>query len=192
MVFFRAGMNAPAPAKIEVSFQLTIRELYKASAAVTRDASARLLVIASIVSAFSLALGVFAIERLLRGLPLPSNLHGLPAFWAVVGPPFFLVMLRYWVPYLSARSTYKNSENFRGAFRYSFSDDGVEGEATTSRSELKWSSFLKVRETPDFFLLFTRKTMAHFVPKRAFPSDSEMAEFRGLVRRHVSNVSLRG
>jgi hypothetical protein len=177
---------------IEVAVQLSLRELFKASVAITRIAFARLLIIFSVISVFSLGLGVWALALSIQHRPLPSNLGTLPTFWTVFFPPLFLALLLYGSPYLSARNLWKNSSNIRGVSRYSFSERGVDIQSPTARAELQWASFVTVRETSDFFLLYVRKSMAHIVPKRAFASEADVTAFRALVRNHIKSPSLRG
>jgi hypothetical protein len=179
------------PTRLNVAFHLTLSDIYKATAAIMRSARAKLLIVGSVVTIISLLAGGFALARVVMGLPPPPGIDSLPAVWGIIFPPLFMFLVCYVSPYFGARSLYKNNANFKGEIRYSFSDDGVTIEVTTARSELQWSSFVQVRETRDFFLLFVRKTMAHIVVKRAFASQEEIAEFRDLVRRHVKKTLLR-
>ncbi len=177
---------------IEVAVQLSQRELFRASVAVTRIAFAPLLIIFSVISVFSLALGVLFLAFSIEHRPLPPNLGTLPMFWTVFFPPLFLVVLLYGSPYLSARNLWKNSPNIRAVSRFSFSERGVEIKSPTARAELQWASFVRAKETSEFFLLYVRKSMAQIVPKRAFASEADVAALRNLVRNQIKNASLRG
>ncbi|HXY79271.1 MAG TPA: YcxB family protein [Candidatus Bathyarchaeia archaeon] len=106
--------------------------------------------------------------------------------------PVFMLYLYFVAPYVGARSSRKQSANLRDTMRYTISDEGVEQDCATARGEFQWATYLKAQETPDFFLLYVRRTMAHPIPKRAFASAEEISQFREMLRRHVKKVSLRG
>jgi hypothetical protein len=192
-VILHANMNSSSTEPIiEVSVQLSRRELLKASKVVTRIASARFLIFLSVISAFSIAFGVFLGEISTGHRPLPPSLYRLPLFWMVFFPPLLLLALFYGTPYLSARNAWKNSPNVRVVSHYSFSEREVTIQLPTARAQLQWSSFLRARETSDFFLLYVRESMLHMLPKRAFTSDNEVAAFRTLLRNQIKSASLRG
>jgi len=111
--------------------------------------------------------------------------------WAFVFCPAYLVYLCYIAPYFSSRSSYRKSSSLKYPIRYSLSDDVISQESAVGRAEVLWTAFVRARETRDLFLLYINKNLAHVIPKRAFSGENELAEFRGLLRRHLKNVSLR-
>jgi hypothetical protein len=131
----------------------------------------------------------FALVAKGMGLSTPVGFAGL---WGALFLPTFLVYLRFGAPYFAARTLVKNNANVKGAIRYSISEDLVVQEMVTGRAELRWSTFVRVRETSDLFLLYVQKQLAHPIPKRAFASAQEISAFRDIVRRQVPRAQLRG
>jgi len=181
-------MSSSLPAKLELNFQLTPRDIYKANVAVTGQVLGRLRIILMIVMTLVGGSALFIIVG--RGLGQHVPL-GEGATWGILFTPLFFLYLFYGAPYFNAKSQYKNSENLRNTIRYSISDDLVTLQSATARSEMRWTTFLKAQETADLFLLYVRKGIAHPIPKRAFTSAEELSEFRELLRRHVKTVSFR-
>lgn len=64
--------------------------------------------------------------------------------------------------------------NVRGV-SVTFADDGVTWRVRTEggehRSVVTWASYVKIRETSEFFLLYSSRKQATVVPKRAFRPD---------------------
>jgi YcxB-like protein len=67
---------------------------------------------------------------------------------------------------------------------YEFSPDGIFHIGPTSSGQAAWTTYLRIRETSDQFLLYIQKQLANVLPKRAFQSEAEMKQFRQLVREH--------
>lgn len=64
-------------------------------------------------------------------------------------------------------------------------NEGIRSESEVSTIETKWNSFEKFRETPNLFVIHQTKDVAGIVPKRAFASQEEMAQFRNLIASKV-------
>ncbi len=177
-------MSLSTPSAFTISFQLTRRELYSALVAISKAniLKPRILVGTVIgIVLFSLLLGL--------GMSRADTIK-FGVMWGGIYVPLFYLFLCYGQPYFVARSLYKNSADFRGTSRYSFSDDDITWEGITARSECSWSTFIEVRETKEFFLFYILKGSARVVPKHAFGSEQEIVEFRELVRRRAKQPLL--
>jgi YcxB-like protein len=181
-------MSESAPATFELSFQLTVRDIYKANVAINLQPFRRLGIAFLGLMFLFFAFVIFVLASDHNWQTLRTNW----VTWFGLFVPLFLAYAYFGAPYFRARSLYNNSENWRSTIRYFFSDEIVRVEMATARSELQWTHFIKAQETGDLFFLYIRKKMAHVVLKRAFSSAESLETFRQLLRRHITNVSLHG
>lgn len=142
----------------------------------------------SLIYLIPVAGAVFALVAKVMGLSIPVSFAGL---WGALFLPVFLLYLRFGAPYIAARVLFKNNANLKAPIHYSISDDLVTQEMATGRAELRWSTFVRVRETSDLFLMYVQKQLAHPIPKRAFTSAEEVSRFREIVHRQVQRAELR-
>lgn len=70
------------------------------------------------------------------------------------------------------------------AFR--FSEEGIESRCATAEGKLDWKTWVKFKETGQFFLIYPSHQMFHLLPKRAFGAPQEMDAFRELLKRKLS------
>jgi hypothetical protein len=174
---------------IEITFRLSLRDIYRSNAAIMTGNHRWFFWPLWLICLIPIAGVAFALAGKTMGVFVPSGFAGL---WAGLFLPTFLLYLRFGAPYFAARALFKNNANLKGAIHYSISEDLVIQEMATGRAELRWSTFLRVRETPDLFLLYVQKQLAHPIPKRAFISAQEISAFRDIVRHQVPRAELRG
>ncbi len=101
-----------------------------------------------------------------------------------------LVFLKYFPnPILkwNIRRQYKSSPLMREIQHISFNEDGIGGHTNLSAGKTNWIAFIEVTETKEDFYFFTTKKMAQFVPKRAFESEFQQNELRGLAKRKLGD-----
>jgi hypothetical protein len=60
--------------------------------------------------------------------------------------------------------------------------EGISFSDTLSHRNYQWPAFVKYEETRHLFLLFTSEKMALMIPKRAFPSEEQLAAMRNLMK----------
>jgi len=181
-------MSSAPPVHFELSFQLTPRDLRKASRTITRNMLGKSWYVWGILSPLLVFGALYFVVAQALGVGAPVQVNGV---WRMLILPAIFFYFYFVAPHLTARSILKQSANLRSAIHYTISDDGITQEAATSQSQLGWATYIKAQETKDFFLLYMRKSMAHSIPKRAFASADEISQFREMLRRHVKNVSLR-
>lgn len=70
---------------------------------------------------------------------------------------------------------------------FRFSSDGIEVKSIYSDAKMKWPYLKRVVETDRFFLLYVARSVAHFLPQRAFASEADRATFRELVGRSIAH-----
>lgn len=98
---------------------------------------------------------------------------------------FFSVLLQ---PWLASRQVNKN-ERMRTETTWTVSDDGLLVTTGYGQSKIDWETFGKVVETGDYFLLLYswNRRLFQIIPKRAFASPDEMADFREYLKRHIKD-----
>ncbi|SRR6266851_2103635 len=85
---------------------------------------------------------------------------------------------------ITARNLTRSKPSALQPVTYEFSPDGISHIGPTSSGRAAWTTYLRIRETSEQFLLYIQKQLANVLPKRAFQSEAEMQQFRQLVREH--------
>ena len=85
---------------------------------------------------------------------------------------------------------WKSSPHFQRPVAFEIFDAGTSWTNAVSRIQYKWDAYVRVRESPTLFLLYTGYTPTVIVPKRAFASKEAITAFRELVRWKVASRSL--
>ena len=99
-------------------------------------------------------------------------------------PLFALLFLSYLpiVVYLNAKKAYNSAKTLHEQTIYTFTPEGLEAKGETSDFTIKWQSLHKIKETKDWFLLYTNMQSAMVIPKKAFHSEAEIERFRVMCR----------
>jgi hypothetical protein len=159
---------------VEVTVILT-REDYTAALRVLNEPSSwpkRILFWISVVT-----LGYFFYTWLrLADRPPLAGILGL------LGIAIFVLVIRYGVPFLSARAFVKKNPDKLGPVKHSIGPDGASYESSHGDGKTKWTAYLRIRETPRFFLLYTQSNFAQILPKRCFDSPDEVERYRQVLR----------
>jgi hypothetical protein len=106
----------------------------------------------------------------------------------IAGVPTMLVM----IPIVALMQTRKvlRAEGEDGKRRYTFSGEGVKIESRLANADVKWLAFKQIRESRNYFLLYSALGFASVLPKRCFPDLASMESFRSLVRTNVKKAAL--
>ena len=97
-----------------------------------------------------------------------SSLVLVAAAVAVLGAAYW-----WFFPWIIVRRQRRGNANPSGPFVYVLDGSAVRAESPVATTEYKWVAFQRARETDRFFLLYTRKHLAHCIPKRVLaPGDS--------------------
>jgi hypothetical protein len=174
---------------IDITFQMTPKDMGRAVGAITREnlKRPRWIVSAAILELFVL-LGY--------GVPLLRSEDGISAdaieklVLYVLALPAILALTAFVVPRTSAKSIYAKNPHLKGPLHWIFSDQKLIQESVASKAEVFWKAYVKVRETGEFFLFYPQKNYAYVVPKSAFSGEAEIESLRAMIRRHVADVKL--
>jgi hypothetical protein len=176
----------PDDGSLTVVILLTLRDIYRANvsiARVKRPLKRRILsllaVIASVSFLFYLVMARSDPEYSpLRALVLGT---GLALALELILWPVNLVFI-HGASYYAARNMLRSKPSAAGPITYEFSQTGASYSGPTGHGHLDWTSFVRIQETSEQFLLYPQKRLANVIPKRAFQSDSDVQHFRQLVR----------
>ncbi len=95
------------------------------------------------------------------------------------------ITLQIFLPYLIHRRVYYRNPRLNGMRTVTFDDEGVKSDSETGHVERKWKTFEKFRETNNLFLTYLTRDVVGIVPKRAFPSQDAVAQFRDFLASKV-------
>ncbi len=102
--------------------------------------------------------------------------------WSVVIAVFAaLTVTQIFMPYIIHRRIYHRNPKLFEMRAVNITDEGVKSEKATGNIEAKWSSFEKFKETKNLFLTYQSKDVVGMVPKRAFSSPEDIAQFRNFL-----------
>jgi len=173
---------------IEVDVDLSFADFYKANLGMSLYSLRHL--IGLILIATILWIVCFAASFL--SYPWSENADALAQwlFPAIVAAILTFLILVPSVPFFRAKQMLRSGGD-DGKRHYAFSETGINVESRLGSANVKWASFRKVRETRRDFLLYALPGFANIVPKRCFPTETSVADFRSLVRRQVQKFKLR-
>jgi hypothetical protein len=105
--------------------------------------------------------------------------------WFILFIALFLLYLPIGI-YIHTSSNYKTTKFLNEAVTYEFTPETISAAGASFQSTIQWSVLYKVRELTDWFLLYTSKQQAMFIPKGAFHSMEELESFRRMWRAKVA------
>jgi hypothetical protein len=166
---------------LEVSFQLTQREIYQAnvSIALGRYTLHIWLLIAVLFATF---LGAF-FEVVLFGASPAHSVKPVVIFGLIFVPVFLVVMI-FGHSYIAAMALFRGNPSLQGPTQWTFCDTHDSTNGPAGKTELPWKIYLRARETRNLFLLYVQKDLANVIPKRSFADESDIARFRALLANH--------
>jgi hypothetical protein len=93
----------------------------------------------------------------------------------------FVLLFILYMPiliYRSATSTYKTTKALHENQVYEFTSENISSTGQSFHYTVQWQALHKVKETKNWFLLYTNKHNAMFIPKNSFVSLSDLDTFR--------------
>jgi hypothetical protein len=180
----------PDSMDLKIVVVLTEKDVYKANVSIAqrkRSITRRILS----VLAFAISVAVLFYFGMLLSNPdypwqkaavlgtclgLFLELFFLPFQWALI----------HGFAYYGARNLVRSKPAALEPISYQFSPTGASYSGPTSSGHLEWRTYIKIRETPEQFLLYMQKRLANVIPKRAFQSQVDLRLFRHLVREYFS------
>lgn len=88
----------------------------------------------------------------------------------------------YAIPWIGIVTTRRGIPEADGPYTWTVAGEGCHLNGPNGSAQLGWKAFVRVRETPEFVLLYLGKSLAQFIPKRAMSSD-QLSTLRAVLRR---------
>jgi len=126
---------------------------------------------------------LIVLGSLLAGMSLT---HALMAnvFWIVLGP----LILFLGIPLATKQTVHSVTKGNPAATApqlYRFTEDGFEERECPVEISMRWSAISDAVETGSVILLFTGRTSAYIVPRRALVAGGQLEAVRRLLRRQL-------
>jgi hypothetical protein len=134
--------------------------------------------------ALSLAAGTIQITDVTQLLNLLLSL--LPCTVSYLVFPVYSLFIG---PYLAGQQVKKHEDKI-GQITCVVDDDHVQANSLQTKNEMKWTFFSKAMESKRYYFLVyaTNKRMFQFIPKRAFESPQQEADFRRYVEKAIGPI----
>jgi hypothetical protein len=107
-----------------------------------------------------------------------------PLLWSGMFAGFGAVMI--WFNRTLIRRTWAGDLDFQRPKLMHVTDTGIAVGDAFSRSEYSWPAFLRLRETPNQFMLYIARNRFVMVPKRALTEPGAVDDFRRMVEMRLS------
>jgi len=95
--------------------------------------------------------------------------------------------VQFVLPFMIHRKTYYRNPRLFGIRTVTFDDEGVKSDSEIGHTEKPWSTFERFKETKNLFLSFQTKDAISIVPKRAFPTQEAITEFRSVLASKIGH-----
>jgi hypothetical protein len=119
------------------------------------------------------------------------GLFGWPAWMLPIIGFTFMGVLMPLVHMFNVYSYRRRNRSVESVQTYSITPNEYAVSGSLFDTKLKWDAFIKARETKHFFLLYISSRAAHFIPKSAFKSTSDLHSVRSLIMEKLgSNARL--
>ncbi len=89
--------------------------------------------------------------------------------------------------YLVVKKTFNSSPIFKQKFSYKLSENEIETSGDSFDTKCSWDIIIKAEETANYFLLYSSIASAFIFPRRCLANESQIVEFRELVRRKLGD-----
>ena len=173
---------------IEVDFDLTFGELYRATLSIMLYVLRYLVVgVAALGAVYAVCL-IIGSQRYSWSSDADALAEWLFPFM-IGSVPTVLILIPIVV--LVRTKQVLRVEGGHGKRCYVFSEEEIAITSGVASAKVKWDAYMQVRETSRYFLLYAAPGFANVVPKRYFPTQDDVAELRAIVRKKVRKFKLR-
>jgi len=112
---------------------------------------------------------------------------GIEAFTICLLIGGLVILLKdYWMRALLVKRAFKANPKLLEPIKLLFNDDGIQMVTPSVFSDLKWNFYTRFVETEKFWVLHAGGSTFSVIPKRAFKSEQQLADFAKLVRAKIS------
>src|SRR5258705_4883430 len=135
------------------------------------------------MSVFALIILIIAILPATQGYSAAAVLSTvLPWLLIFGGIVVALPLVQRW----QLKRLYQHTPTWQQEQTHEFSEEGVRMSNPLSNSIIRWDAFVEVVETKEFFLFYSSRSMAHFLPKRAITAPDQLRDLRALLETELA------
>lgn len=109
------------------------------------------------------------------------NLPGAVAIWQIAFGLFFLAVIPFSI-FTSSKKDFETNKFVAQQIAYTFAKTHFFIKGETFNMENSWGDLAKIIESDNWFILYTSKTQALFIPKNRFDSPADINAFKALIR----------
>lgn len=118
--------------------------------------------------------------------------QGFSIYWIGVFGLAFMFALSLLVMYFIIPNLMKKREpQFADDYSITFTNTHIQLSAMENDVKVEWKDYDKVVESPEFFLLYYEEEEFSIIPKRVIGSESDVDEFRAMLKRKIGDRSKR-
>lgn len=130
---------------------------------------------------FGVPLAFVVVLLLLHRDMTNPGVFGWPAWMLPIIGFMFMAVLMPLIHMFNIYSYRRRNRSVGTVQKYSITPEEYSVSGSLFETRLKWDAFIKARETKRFFLLYISSRGAHFIPKSAIKSASDLHAFRLLI-----------
>ena len=97
----------------------------------------------------------------------------------------WMIILQSLLPYIIHRRVYYQNPRIFGMRTVTFDDEGIKSDSDIAHLEIRWNSLERFKETKHLFLTYQSRDVVGIVPKRAFLTQDDIAQFRNLLASKI-------
>jgi hypothetical protein len=107
------------------------------------------------------------------------------AVGGLVGGLLTYALIRFVYAPWKARRVFRQQKSLQRPFEVTWSDKGLTSRDANGEYTTPWPDYTKWKENSRVFLLYHSDVLFQMVPKRAFPDEATLSEFRSRLERQV-------
>ena len=135
------------------------------------------------MSVLTVIILIIAIVPAIQGYSVATVLSTLLPYVLILGGIVVaLPLLQRW----QLKRFYRHTPTWQQEQTHEFSAEGVHMSNSLSNSLMRWDAFVEAVETKEFILLYSSRSMAHFLPKRAITTPEQLRDLRALVETELT------
>ena len=100
-----------------------------------------------------------------------------------------LLLISFSAYYIIPKLAFNRDPKLKDEYNLIFNDDEISFNTDKLNSKLEWKIYDKVLENTKFFLIYWGKYTFTVIPKRVFQDQSEINNFRDLLKQKISSYS---
>jgi len=100
-----------------------------------------------------------------------------------VAPSLLLRLFARLLVRSESRMRFRQNPNANKKIVWRFDEQKIEDSTDGASSVRVWKNLIEIKEVSDGFLIFPQERIAHWVPKKAFSSETDISSLRDLIRK---------